>query len=60
MAIVPAFTIMHPDLPDMADNRLLEVAIAADADISITSDKQLLALNTIRRPHAIEPEHLDG
>lgn len=27
-AIVVTFAIMHPDLPDMDDNRLLEVAIA--------------------------------
>lgn len=56
MAIVPTFTIVHPDLPDVDDNRLLEVAVAADADIIITDDKQLLALTAIRRPHAIEPE----
>lgn len=29
MAIVPAFTMVHPDLPDVDDNHLLEVAVAA-------------------------------
>lgn len=52
------FTIIHPYLPDMDDNRLLEVAVSADADIIVTGDKQLLALNTISRP--LKPEHLDG
>ncbi len=56
MAIVPTFTMVHPDLPDVDDNRLLEVAVAADADIIVTGDKQLLALNTISRPHTIEPD----
>ena len=56
IAIVPTFTIVHPDLPDVDDNRLLEVAVAADADIIVTGDKQLLALNTISRPHTIEPD----
>lgn len=40
IAIVPTFTMIHPDLPDVDDNRLLEVAVAVDADIIITGDKK--------------------
>lgn len=53
MAIVPTFTIVHPDLPDMDDNRILEVAVTANADLIITGDKQLLALEGISA-HIIE------
>jgi len=42
-AIVPTFTIVHPDLPDADDNRLLEVALSAAADLIVTGDKEILA-----------------
>lgn len=53
MAIVPTFTIVHPDLFDMDDNRILEVAVAANTDLIITGDKQLLALRGISA-HIVE------
>ena len=40
VAIVPTFTITHPNLPDVDDNRLLEVDVATDADILVAGDKQ--------------------
>ena len=57
-AIVPPFTVVHPRLADADDNRLLEVAIAADAELLITGDKEVLALQSLSRPHVMEPEPL--
>ena len=54
MAIVPTFTILHPDLLDVDDNRLLEVAIASDAALIVAGDNELLALGAINGPHAID------
>ena len=54
MAIVPSVTIVHPELPDKDDNRILEVAIAAHADLIVTGDSELLALQRISAPHIIE------
>lgn len=53
-AIVPTVAIVHPDLPDVDDNRLLEVALSAAADFIVTGDKELLALGSIRKPPVIE------
>lgn len=50
LAIVPTFTIVHPDLPDPDDNRLLEVAIKAHADLIVTGDKAVLALASLNKP----------
>ncbi len=54
IAIVPTFTITHPDLPDVDDNRLLEVAVASHADLIVTGDKELLALRQIALSEASE------
>ena len=54
IAIVPTFTITHPDLPDVDDNRLLEVAVASHADLIVSGGKELLALRQIARSEAIE------
>ncbi len=52
-AVVPTFLIIHPDLPDPDDNRLLEAAIASQADLIATGDKALLALRCIAHPAMI-------
>jgi putative PIN family toxin of toxin-antitoxin system len=52
-AIVPPFSIVHPNLLDVDDNRLLELAIAAKADVIITGDKPLLNLGWIRKPRQL-------
>ncbi len=38
MAIVPSVTIVHPELPDRDDNRILEVAIVAPADLIVSGE----------------------
>ncbi len=45
---------VHPDLPDPDDNRLLEVAIEANADLIVTGDKAVLSLGSIHKPIAID------
>ncbi len=54
VAIVPNFTITHPDLSDVDDNRLLEVAVASHADLIVSGGKELLALRQIALSEAIE------
>lgn len=54
MAMVPTFTMVHPDLSDPDDNRLLEVAIEANADLIITGDKAVLSLGSINKPVTID------
>ncbi len=54
VAIVPTFTITHPELADEDDNRLLEAALASHADLIITGDKELLALRQVAAPAVIE------
>ncbi len=58
IAVVPNFTITHPDLPDVDDNRLLELAVASHADLIVSGDKELLALRQIALSEALRAEPL--
>lgn len=46
-AIVPPFAIAYPSLTDVDDNRILETALASQADLIVTGDKELLDLGQI-------------
>ena len=41
------------DLPDEADNRILECALAGGADLVVTGDKEMLALGSWRGMHIV-------
>ena len=40
-------------LADEPDNRILECAVAADADLIVTGDRQMLALGNFRRTRTV-------